>query len=88
MYLPPIDNAAVLNDIVLRMLSSGQARMVGKHTDTVADLELRYRVGIVRYDLAVFLRHSRNAKARFVLIKIKHVSVTAAGIEPDRSAVL
>ena len=77
MYIPTVDHAAVLEDIVMRMLCGGKAGVVGKYPQTVADLQAVKDRSIARLDLTVFLRHSGDAHAGLISIDVQHVPVTA-----------
>lgn len=87
MDLPSADDVPVLDHVVMRMLSGGEAGMVCKNANSVADAESVEQSALAGLDLAVFLRHSGDAHSGVAAFKVKDAAITAMRIEPDRAAV-
>ena len=56
MYLPPVDDLAVLDDVEVRMLSGGEAGMVCENLEPIAYLQAIERLTVAGVYLAVLLR--------------------------------
>ena len=88
MNLPPIDNLAVLQHVIVRMLGGGQAGVVCENADPVADFNtVEY---FIRFcvDLAMFLRQRVEPYARIFAVKIQNLPIAERRIKRDRAAVL
>ena len=81
MYLPPVDDLAILQDIVVIVLSGRKARVVRKYANAVTDPEATERRFIRSVDLAVLLRESVHAEGGVVSGEIEHPAIAASGVE-------
>jgi hypothetical protein len=56
MYLPAVDDAAVFDDVVVRVLGGGETRVVGQDAKPISDFDVVKCVAVARFYFAVFLR--------------------------------
>ena len=56
MDLPFVDEFSVFQNVVMRMLSRGEAGMISEYADAIAHFEPFYHLAIFRDDLTVLLR--------------------------------
>jgi len=87
MNVPSIYNFHILEHIVMRMLCGGQARMIGEDSNPRAHGKTFERGIVSCLNLTMLLRKRCDPHTRFIAVKIKHMAVTAAGVDTDRPAV-
>ncbi len=87
MNFPSVDDLAVLENIVMRMLGGGQAGVIGQDPNPIADLQA-FECGSSPASISpCSCERPRDAHSGLAAVQIKHMPVPASRIKPDRAAV-